>query len=283
MREPVLRLILSLGGKELRFEKDGEYRIVSAEGLEAGQAEPDCGEHTFLDGGYAAGVRMKSRRISLVFEYDGGEAEEKRYPLLSFFVPGAEGELRVFRGERERVIGAMLTGVECLQDNLFGPLRFKVGLLCPDPYFKDAEDTVLPLRHTAPLLFAPLTSFCGDGVTSGIVERNNILAVNNDGDVPVGITARIEAVTGDVTDPFVSCLGKRVTVPGTLKAGDRLLISTAAGEKRIELNGERIVRFALGSEFFELPCGGSFVSIGASSGLLRLNGQISFRRRYLGA
>ena len=283
MDEPMLSLLLNLGDSQVRMEKGGLFRVLSAEGLETGEIETDYAENTVLDGGSAGTARLKSRRITVVFEYAGIPTDDIRYALISLFAPGQEGTLTVVRGGGERITGIRLCGADCLQENLYDPLRFRLHLICPDPYFYDPTPTVLPLREKVPLLLSPVFSFAGDGLTSGLTGPVRAAPVVNGGDAPVGVTAMLYAASGNVTDPFLRCMGKKVTVPGVLHRGERLLISTVPGERRVEKNGEPFYGFDRASEFFTLPCGMSLVTAAAAAGMDDLAGTVSFRRKYFGA
>ena len=283
MNEPMLSLLLTLGGAEVRMEKEGNFRILSASGLETGEFETDHTENAVLDGGRADGARMKSRRIVLEAEYVGSDPEGERYEMISLLRPGGAGTLHVDRGRGERVTSVLLTGAECTQENLYDPLRFRLSLLCPDPYFYAAEPVVLPLRERVPLLFSPVFSFAGDGLSGGLCGPVRAVPVVNPGDAPVGVVAELYAAGGDVTDPLIRNMGRVVTVPGVLHRGERLLLSTEPGQRRVEKNGEPFYGFDRQSEFFTLPCGLSLVTAAAAAGMTDLDGRITFRPKYYGA
>lgn len=104
-----------------------------------------------------------------------------------------------------------------------------VDLLCPDPHWRDIDETTETLDVWAGgLEFGALEFGTLEFATSGAVS-----AINNAGDVetPVEIT-----ITGPCTNPSVTnnTTGKTISITRSLLAGEKIEIDTAFGRKRVE-------------------------------------------------
>lgn len=288
MTEPKLWLSLESSAadsekKQLSISDTSPYRLLEVKGLESTGVQLDLAKRAAMDGAEVRGCVGEARRISILFEASP-EAfdEEKRRFLIGFFVPGGEGVLTVDRGLSERRISYRIAGAEFEQPTLFDPLRVRVKLVCPEPWFEDARVESVSLFDEAPLLSFPFTSYLGAGVTAGYRSRTKFLYMENEGDLPAGVRASFHVLSDGVVEPYLHFSGKRVTVKAEVKRGDLIEISTVAGNKFVRVNGQD-VPFARESNFFSLPLGRSLLIVGAQSGSVHLSGEISCRFRYLGA
>ncbi len=282
----MLSIFLKIGTKSITLGHKCTYRIVSTEGLEAGQYRHLLSENAVLDGACVESTRVLARTVKLVFDVvcDDPEGMHRRF-LLSFFHPGVDGIMTVSRTDCKRQIGCRVAELSFRQQTAYQPLRVHVTLLCPDPFFTDTEDKVVAMHSTVPLFSFPFTSLTGVGLTAGAVSRCYDVVVENTGDLPVGVCAGLTVLSdgsGNVKNPGITCGGEGVKLLDTLTEGDEVTISTCPGGKKILKNGENTYLFARTSIFFEIPAGKSTVSFTADSGKTLLSGTLSYRCRYLG-
>lgn len=287
-----LVLSLRLGERVIVIGGDAPYQLLmgGAEGLEAAEAVPDFRENAQLDGSYLAGCRVSGRDITLQFEIaDYEKREEHRRALISFFAPGADGELTVTRGSVVRSIGCRLRGrVQFLQETVHHYIRVRVPLYCADPYFCGAWETAVLKKGAAALMTFPLTMTAFSGVTAGVTVTEDCLSLDNRGDTETGFLLTL-AISGDedarMAGPCVMRDGDKsayVKVLTTLTAGDILQISTVPGRKSVYKNGEPCMLFSRGSRFFALPCGTSTLRITADHVVGDIQASAAFRPRYYG-
>ena len=282
----MLNIFLKIGNRSVTLGHKCTYRIVSTEGLEAGDYRLLLSENALLDGARVDGFRTLPRTVKLVFDVVCDDPNGvHRASLLSFFHPASEGVMTVTRNSCRRQIGCRVSALSFRQQTAYQPLRVSVSLLCPDPFFTDAEDKTASIDTSAPLLFFPLTSLKGFGVSAGAAARSYDIVIDNTGDLPIGVRAVFtvrNGMTGSVQNPGIVCGGEGVKLLDTLTAGDEAVISTCPGSKKILKNGENSYLFSRTSIFFEIPAGKSTVTFTADSGKTLLSGTVSYRCRYLG-
>lgn len=281
MHEEKTELVLEQENGRLAIAAWSDYRLCRISGLESTSYRLAFEERAIGDGDDYRGHRVGRREIQMVIEVLPAHLDAAcRQKLIGFFEPGCAGNLEVDRGCGKRWIGYRLGGADFAQESLFSPLRVTVTLICPDPWFY-GEEKVLPLGKRYPLLTFPQLSFSGGGLTGGFWKKTRYLYLENEGDLPIGVQADIHILSGTAKDPYIYCAGKRVTVNGTLHAGDLLQICTESGKKAVRINGES-ASFAIGSDFFQAPKGRSLVIVGCSGGGVS-DGTIRYRYRYFGA
>jgi len=272
---------LELGGRSFFIRRGGEFRLLSASGLEAAEYElVIVGGST--DGSYVAGARFGPRKITLELE-PAGDAEASHAALISALSPKNSGTLTVTRRNVTRKIAFVPCSAEFLQPDIFTPAKIVLTLLCPDPFFTDPDDTVVSFRKTAPLLTFPFNSFAGCGISSGIWRISDTAIITNTGDADIGIVCTIRAVGGTVVNPSVELEGAGfVKLYTVLDDGSVLSINTRRGEKSVYINGENRFIFDRCSVFFQLPPGENKITISADAGLTYANASFSYLLRYNG-
>ena len=167
--------------------------------------------------------------------------------------------------------------------NLYEPLQFLAGLLCPDPYFRDVDEHGENMAAKRALLTAPFAISPRGAVLSVRMTRQECEVVN-DGDKSTGFVVSFRAA-GEVSNPSFENLttGEKIRVNVLLHAGDALTISTQRGQKRIELNGASANHLIdRASTFFQLQPGENVLKYSADSGYTALSVYPKWSAEYLG-
>lgn len=287
MAYPYITIEFHIGSEKIEISKTSIYRLVAggALGLEAADFETLTTEYASMDGGYLDGVKIPPRQISIKFEVSSlPQTETIRKKLISFFAPRKQGTLIVHRADRSRKIAFYVANApEFKQDNIiYQKLQVTVDLVCPDPFFEDAEETTVEFLKPAALLSFPFNSLSGVGITSGVLIVSDHASLTNNGDVPVGIVCDILAKGGTIVNPKISLNGQYVRVLRTLTPGDTVRIDTNKGRKNIYINGESKFIFDRKSIFFDLPVGASDIVVSADAGIEDAKSSFTYSFKYLG-
>ena len=273
-------MTLELGGRRFFIGRGGEFRLLSASGLEAAEYDVAVSESGALDGGYITGARFRPRVITLELE-PAGDAEASRSSLISALSPKNRGALTVTRRGITRKIAFTPSGANFAQQSIFTPA--KIRLLCPDPFFTDAEESVVAFRKTVPLLTFPFNAFEGCGIAAGIWRVSDTASIVNAGDADIGIICTVRAKGGTIENPGVSLAGGGyVKLYALLSDGVCAEINTRRGEKSVSVGGEPRFVFDRRSVFFQLPPGESIVTISADAGLIYADASFTYALRYNG-
>ena len=284
MNNQQILLTIALGGKTLSLGKDTEIKLVDVEGLESPDYEISVQNNAQFDGGTVTGRRAAPRSILITGECGCSEdTERQRAALIRFFNPASPGQLTVDYCGVVRRIGFELESFKAHRANLYEPLTFLAGLLCPDPYFRDVDEHGENMAAKRALLTAPFAISPRGAVLSVRMTRQECEVVN-DGDKSTGFVVSFRAA-GEVSNPSFENLttGEKIRVNVLLHAGDALTISTQRGQKRIELNGASANHLIdRASTFFQLQPGENVLKYSADSGYTALSVYPKWSAEYLG-
>lgn len=280
MDDKFLNIKFESNDEALSIEKDSDYKLIKVEGIESSDYEINIEQYTQYDGGYTKKRRVLPRDILIMADYYNDEnSETERQKLIKFFNPKKQGILTVNYCGVERYILYEVESFKDLRENLYESLTFKVDLVCPDPYFKEyiiGEEISTwiggwKFKFKLPFKFK----------TKGETRRN----IYNSGHVE----APIEAIfKGPGVNPAIinHTTGEFIKVNRTLTSDDTLIITTAFGNKKVEIerNGVRTNAFNyidLDSTFFSLVVGDNLIEYTTES-LEPQSVEIRYRNRYLG-
>lgn len=242
------------------------------------------------------GDRYKSSRAvkrNIVIEgkiYD--DFWNNRQLMYRVFRLGSTGEFCYTEPDKSnRYADYYVESVDIDQDPYRG--QFQISLICPDPFFYDAEAQHIDLAAwVSDFIFQH--DFIAAGETLGHRESSMIQEIMNMNGVD-GIGVKIiMTASGDVTNPYVYLYetGERITIgttanPYTLTSSKRVEIDTTTGKKnivQISNNVETRINEYLDPEstFFQLGAGVNTIGYNAASGANYLNVHVEYKMRYLG-
>ena len=257
-------LLTSAAGQTLTIGRYPPILLTSMEGAEGYQASINAETNAQMDGSSYVGSRVQARNIliNLLIVQD---TEANRHRLQRLLPPHEEGTLTCV-GETARRKTAALS------------------LLCPNPFFQDTEEFSSNIAGKRALLTLPFCIPPGGTVFSRrLFDPEEPLL--NPGDKEAGLIIEFVA-NGPVRNPRIDNLttGQYLRVVTSLAQGDRLVINTCAGNKRIELNGENINhRIDRGSDFFSLLPGENLLRYSSEEGYEDLDVFLRWRAEYWGA
>ena len=215
-----------------------------------------------------------------------------RQLMYRVFRLGSTGEFcYTEQDQSNRYADYYVESVDIDQDPYRG--QFQISLICPDPFFYDAEAQHIDLAAwVSDFIFQH--DFIAAGETLGHRESSMIQEIMNMNGVD-GIGVKIiMTASGDVTNPYVYLYetGERITIgttanPYTLTSSKRVEIDTTTGKKnivQISNNVETRINEYLDPEstFFQLGAGVNTIGYNAASGANYLNVHVEYKMRYLG-
>ena len=250
---------ITSGAREFIISPSSDARLISHDGFYAPDCDVKLSSYAWGEGGYPTKRRYGERILTLEIEICGQNPAETRRRLSSMLNPESSCVIDITAEGVHRKISAIP----------YGDVKFTAHTFAG---IVDCE-----MSFAAPGIF-----FEGAGETSGTENASGGKTIQNGGDVPCGIVAKIEASGGSVVSPMISCGGKYVKCPVTLSDGDTLVIDTRDRQKKITLNGSSYYGFDAGSTFFSVPAGTSVVKITAQSGSEYITSDVRFTPLYCG-
>lgn len=274
-------LLTSAAGQTLTIGRYPPILLTSMEGAEGYQASINAETNAQMDGSSYVGSRVQARNIliNLLIVQD---TEANRHRLQRLLPPHEEGTLTCV-GETSRQIRYRVESLT-FPHTTARRKTAALSLLCPNPFFQDTEEFSSNIAGKRALLTLPFCIPPGGTVFSRrLFDPEEPLL--NPGDKEAGLIIEFVA-NGPVRNPRIDNLttGQYLRVVTSLAQGDRLVINTCAGSKRIELNGENINhRIDRGSDFFSLLPGENLLRYSSEEGYEDLDVFLRWRAEYWGA
>jgi len=210
----------------------------------------------------------------------------KRRLLSSVFNPKDTGTLTYINDIKQYTIDCVVQSV-VFKDKYEPSQGFQIQLFCPDPYYKDVSETKEEIALWLGDFEFPL-EIPETGIEMGHRVSNLIVNANNPGDVECGIRVEFTALASVVNPSILNVYTQEfIKVKRTLVAGDKLVINTEFGHKRVEMvhNGVSANVFNyidLDTTFLQLAVGDNLLRYNAESGIDNLEVAIYYTPKYAG-
>lgn len=294
-----LKLVLSCNGRTLPLGKDYDLDIEEITGLESSEFQLQYADMALVDGSDLMGKKIGKRPIHIVASLkDTSLNVAYRKDIIRFFNPKYTGNLYVNNMGTERQIDYEIEGWTFgKQNNLWCPLQIVVDLICPDPFMRGMDTTAIKITKSQKMFTFPYvaleepTQITGDmamrgyeGTVMGYKVPENIVNINNDGDVPTGYVITMKA-RDIVSNPKIvnSKTGDTLRLVMDMEQGDTLVITISDRVRTIKLNGENAYfRIDRSSKPFMLDVGDNELTLFADDGFENLDINMIYSLRYLG-
>lgn len=279
-------------GVEVSFDygDTSPFFLESIDGVMSVSNKVTTSENTTVDGSTYQGSVTKQRNI-VITAHTSKNHIYNRNMLYKCFKPKTEGVLTYSEEDETRIIDYIVESVEVDEK---GVVRNAViSLICPDPFFKDEEDTIVTMAGWQPCFEFP-HEFKEEKEPFGVRVAEIIKEIENDSAADnIGIEILIEAM-GAVTNPTIYHTEQDIYIkvgtennPLSIGAGEAIRITTGTNEKAVYLvQGETETEINEyldeGSDFIQLVHGKNTFAYAADSGRDYMNVTITYRFRYLG-
>lgn len=279
-------------GVEVTFDYDDRsaFFLESVDGVMSVSNKVTTSENTTVDGSTYQGSVTIQRNI-VITAHISKDHVYNRNMLYKCFKPKTNGVLTYTEEDEKRIIDYVVESVEV---NERGVVRnATISLICPDPFFKDEEDTVVTMAGWQPCFEFP-HEFTAEKEPFGVRVAEIIKEIENDSAADnIGIEILIEAM-GAVTNPAIFHTEQDIyikvgteTNPLSIGVGEAIRITTGTNEKTVYLvQGETETEINEyldeGSEFIQLVHGKNTFAYAADAGRDYMNVTITYRFRYLG-
>ena len=279
-------------GVEVTFDYDDRsaFFLESIDGVMSVSNKVTTSENTTVDGSTYQGSVTIQRNI-VITAHISKDHVYNRNMLYKCFKPKTNGVLTYTEEDEKRIIDYVVESVEV--DERGAVRNATTSLICPDPFFKDEEDTVVTMAGWQPCFEFP-HEFIAEKEPLGVRVAEIIKEIENDSAADnIGIEILIEAM-GAVTNPAIFHTEQDIyikvgteTNPLSIGVGEAIRITTGTNEKAVYLvQGETETEINEyldeGSEFIQLVHGKNTFAYAADAGRDYMNVTITYRFRYLG-
>lgn len=279
-------------GVEVTFDYDDRsaFFLESIDGVMSVSNKVTTSENTTVDGSTYQGSVTIQRNI-VITAHISKDHVYNRNMLYKCFKPKTNGVLTYTEEDERRIIDYVVESVEVDERGVVR--NATISLICPDPFFKDEEDTVVTMAGWQPCFEFP-HEFIAEKEPFGVRVAEIIKEIENDSAADnIGIEILIEAM-GAVTNPAIFHTEQDIyikvgteTNPLSIGVGEAIRITTGTNEKAVYLvQGETETEINEyldeGSEFIQLVHGKNTFAYAADAGRDYMNVTITYRFRYLG-
>ncbi|WP_050608226.1 phage tail family protein [Clostridium niameyense] len=244
------------------------------------------------DGKSYHGTLLEERLIPITGVIVGDTMEDmyaKRQKLCSIFNPKLKGKLIYINNAAEHTVDCTVADSPAFKEQIVNAQEFLIQLYCPNPFWMDLHEAKEEIALWVGDFHFPLIIPQETGIIMGHRISNLIVNAKNKGDVECGMRIEFKALATVVNPSLYDVYTQKfIKVKRTLNVGDKLVINTSFGNKRVEMvksNGTKINVFNyidLESEFLQLNVGDNLLRYDAEKGIDNLEMALYYKPLYMG-
>lgn len=260
----MFELILeNAAGDQLTFGMESPFTITEIEGLNPPVATINTSEIALIDGAKFNNSKLQMRYINVAFaiEYEAAKNRIEVYKVLK----SKQWVKLYYNGQYRQV---WIEGyIESINITYFEMKQIVTcAILCPAPYFRDAQQIVNALLNVISTFHFPFASAATPELVMGYYSNDLGISIENDGDVECGMIIELYARDA-ISDPkiFDYVSQDYIGLDFDMQQADLITIDTRQGQKTVTLlrGGVKsnIFNYVIqGSTWLQLPAnGGTFV------------------------
>ena len=244
-------------------QNESNFQVVSIEGLNPPNAQINRSTVFGIDGSKYNSARLQERNIVITLKLNG-DVEENRLNLYRFFRTTDWCKFHYKNEHRNVHIEGYIETVEC---SLFTSAEImQISIICPDPYFKDAQTIVDDISKALGKFKFPFAINVNEPVEISTIDNSRITDVFNDSESESGVIIEAD-IRGNVNTLEIrnTETGEAIKLTHTFIANDKIIINTNKGEKSVKLiragvESNIFTSLSKASKFFQLQLGDNYFS-----------------------
>lgn len=216
----------------LNLTNNKNYDVIKIDGLAPPATALNFTPLVNLDGSIYNSGRLDNRNIVITIVLHG-DIERNRINLYNYFPIKRKTRLYFKNETRDVYIDGYIETFEC--DFFELGEKVQISILCPNPYFKSTDTTVITFANQVDLFEFPF-SIDAEGIPFSELVISNTTYYNN-GDIDIGMIITLHALENQILNPviFNNTTNQKFGLNWDLYEGDVITISTIAGEKSVKL------------------------------------------------
>lgn len=244
-------------------QSESDFQIISIEGLNPPNAQINTSKIVGLDGSRFNSSTLNERNIVITLKLNG-DVERNRIKLYSFFRNKEWCKFHYQNGIRNVYIEGY---VESCEVGLFTNNEImQVSILCPNPYFKNAEEIINDISKTLSEFEFPFAINVDDPVVISTIDMIRITNLYNDSESETGVIIEIELLSNANKIQINNITSNQIFIlQHEFLEGDKIIIDTNKCNKKVSLirnaSTENLFTSIIkGSTFFTLDIGDNLFS-----------------------
>ena len=220
-------------GDQLNFAQNSAFTVVEIEGLNPAPATINTSEVALIDGAKFNSAKLQMRTLNIAFAI---EYEAARNRLEVFKVLKSKQYVKVYYNGQFRKV--WIEGyIETIDITYFEMKQIVTcSILCPEPYFKGAQEVVNELKNIVSSFHFPFSSTADPQLVFGYISNDIGITIENDGDVDCGLIIELYARNA-VSNPkvFNYVTKEFIGLNIDMQTADLITIDTRQGHKTATL------------------------------------------------
>ena len=220
-------------GQRLTFSQGSPFTISEIEGLNPPDATINTSEMALIDGARfnSAKVDMRSINVAFAIEYEAAKNRIEVYKVLR----SKQYVKLYYKGQYRDVF---IEGyIEAIDISLFAMKQIVTcSILCPSPYFKEAQIVVDELSSVVSAFHFPFASTANPQLLFSYINNDIGITVDNEGDVECGMIIELYA-RQQIKNPKIYnyITQEYIGINYTMQKLDLITIDTRQGQKSVKL------------------------------------------------
>ena len=165
--------------------KEPVYQVTKILGLDPPQAQINLTSIVGMDGARYNSAKLETRNIVLTVKING-DAEKNRLDMYRYFRTKEWCRFRYKTETRDVFIDGYVENVEC--DLYSNAETAQISIICPDPFFKSAEEYEANLSAVMGLFTFPFSINEGEPVPFSEIDESRTTTIVNESESETGLT-----------------------------------------------------------------------------------------------
>ena len=230
----MFELILeNANGDQLTFSQNSPFTVTEIQGLNPPEATINTSEVALIDGAKFNSSKLNMRTINVAFAIEYSAAANR---IEVFKVLKSKQYVKLYYNGQYRQV--YIEGYIQSIDISYFEIKQIVTctILCPSPYFKEAQAIINELENIIDSFHFPFSSTEAPQLVFGYYSNDLGVTVENDGDVDCGMLITLYA-RSEISNPKIFNYITRdfIGVNFTMQAADQITIDTRQGQKTATL------------------------------------------------
>lgn len=230
----MFELILeNAAGDQLTFGMNSPFTVSEIQGLNPPAATINTSQVALMDGAKFNSSKLNMRTINVAFAIEYGAAKNR---IEVFKVLKSKQYVKLYYNGQYRQV--FIEGYIASIDITYFAMKQIVtcSILCPSPYFKEAQEVVNELQTIVKAFHFPFASTAEPQLVFSYISNDVGITVENEGDVDCGMVIELYARAA-VSNPkiFNYITREFIGLNIDLEAADLVTIDTRQGQKTATL------------------------------------------------
>lgn len=226
-------ILENAAGDQLNFAQNSAFTVTDIEGLNPPDATINTSEIALIDGAKYNSAKLNMRTINIAFaiEYQAAQNRIAVYKVLK-----SKQYIKLYYNGQYRQV--FIEGyIQSIDISYFAMKQIvTVTILCPSPYFREAQEIVNELLNIISSFHFPFASPANPSIVFGYISNDVGISIENDGDVDCGMIIELYArdaisnpkIFNYVTQDFFG-------LNYSMQLADLITIDTRQGQKSVTL------------------------------------------------